>query len=195
MRPSAIPSPKPCEPLENLLADLEAASPDAGADGGGGGAERLGAAGDDPGSETAPAAVEHPDSALATNRDRKAVGDLHERRQLGVAGELPVGLGEPLAVGPRVRSRGRVAARQLGAVNLMPDEKSLGVATGERRHPAPVLEHGRGRVRRQQPDVELSEVALADAPEPRRERRPGAGEPSLEPARTVVSPLAIPCSG
>ncbi len=47
------------EGVEDLVADLVAAGADPGADRGVGGADRLGAGGDDPGGEPAPAAVEH----------------------------------------------------------------------------------------------------------------------------------------
>ena len=78
--PTAISVAEVGERLEHLVADLVAAGADPRADRGVGRADRLGAAGDDPGREPAPAAVQHRHSAGAGEGDRQAVGDEDERR-------------------------------------------------------------------------------------------------------------------
>ncbi len=49
-----------------------------------GGGDRLGAGGDDPGGEAAPAAVQHRHAAGAGEGDREAVGGEDQRRQAGL---------------------------------------------------------------------------------------------------------------
>ena len=80
---------------QDLVADLVAAGPDPGPDRGRGRADLLDPAGDDPGGQSAPAAVQHRDAPLAGERDRQAVGDLDQRRQRRVRGHLAVGVGGP----------------------------------------------------------------------------------------------------
>ena len=87
------------ERLEHLVADLVAAAADARADGGG---RRLVEPRDrireDPARQPAPAAVHHRDPVVARERDRQAVGDDHEQREVVASGDVAVHLLE-LAVG------------------------------------------------------------------------------------------------
>ena len=115
---------------EHLVADLVAAGTDPGADRGVGGADRLGALGEDPGGEPAPAAVQHRHSAGARESDRQAVGDEDERRQAGLGDDVAVDLGRSAlpGVGERARLLRAGVEGELGAVDLRP----IGTCAGSR---------------------------------------------------------------
>ena len=111
---------------------------------------RLDPAGDDPGRQPAPAAVEHRHPARAREGDREAVGGEDERGQAGLGGDLAVDLGQ-LGAGRgerarALRARGGPRARRRG-----PGARS-GTRSGSRPsadvEPAPVLDHRRRRRRR-----------------------------------------------
>ena len=88
--------------------------------------DRRGAAGDDPGGEAAPAAVQHRHPAGAGEGDGQAVGDEDQRARPGSATTWPSTSGGSLGRGERLRPLRAEWDAQLGAVDLAADRDPLG---------------------------------------------------------------------
>ncbi len=170
------------EGVEDLGADLVAAGADTGADRGVGGADRLGAVGEDARRETAPAAVQHRHPTGAGERHRQAVGDEHERRQTGLGDHVPVDFGK---LAPWLCERARFlrtgVSGDLGAVHLKPDRNASRVEPQRRRQAPAVLDHVLLRIVGEDTEVEAVEGGLAEAAE-------AGGEHGLRPIQVGLQP-------
>ena len=141
MRPSAIPSPRSAN-RQHLGADLVAAGADPGPDRGGGGFDQRRTAGDDPGRQPAPAAVEHRHAARPGERHRQAVGGEDERREAGTADDVPVELLQPCA---RFGEGARLLRRVVDGDSALWTCSPIGTSRGDpdrAGEPPPVLDHG-----------------------------------------------------
>ncbi len=161
IRPSATSGPQRLEGGQDLVADLVAAGADSGADRRRLRLDLLDAARDDPGCHAPPAAVDHRHAPGPGERHRQAVGDEHERRQLGPRRGMAVDLRQ---AGGRIRVRRRVGRPivpgHLGAVHLPADQDELRIDRDRGGQPVAVLAHRIGQVPGQPPQVEALERAL-----------------------------------